>query len=106
MRHDAAVDRPYDVLVLGGGWSGLMACKYAKAAGLRVRVLEQRDTIGGVWAYTEDPPVGGVMQTTVTTSSRCITEMSDFPMPEWAPDFLHHTEVMTYLDAYARHFDL
>ena len=97
---------PLDVIILGAGWSGLMACKYVKDAGLCPLVLEKRTTIGGVWAYTDDTSCGGVMSTTVTTSSRCITEMSDFPMPEGSPDFLHHTQVLSYLRAYAERFDL
>jgi dimethylaniline monooxygenase (N-oxide forming) len=95
-----------DVLVLGGGWSGLMACKYVKAAGLEPLVLEKRETIGGVWAYTDDTACGGVMKNTVTTSSKCMTEMSDFPMPSDSPDFPHHTQVLSYLEQYADHFDL
>lgn len=97
---------PYDVLILGAGWSGLMACKYATSAGLHTLVLEKRETIGGVWAYTDDTACGGVMKSTVTTSSRCITEMSDFPMPEASPDFLHHTQVLSYLREYAARFGL
>jgi dimethylaniline monooxygenase (N-oxide forming) / hypotaurine monooxygenase len=95
-----------DVLILGGGWSGLMACKYVKSAGLDPVVLEKRETIGGVWAYTDDTARGGVMKNTVTTSSKCITEISDFPMPAESPDFPHHTQVLAYLEQYADHFDL
>jgi dimethylaniline monooxygenase (N-oxide forming) len=99
-------DGQYDVLVLGGGWSGLLACKYCKAAGLRTLVLEKRATIGGVWAYTDETAWGGVMKNTVTTSSKCITEISDFPMPEGYTDFLHHTKIRSYLTRYGAHFDL
>jgi dimethylaniline monooxygenase (N-oxide forming) len=94
------------VLILGAGWSGLLACKYCTAAGLTTLVLEKRTTIGGVWAYTDETGRGGVMKNTVTTSSKCITEISDFPMPEGSPDFLHHTQILSYLGQYAAHFDL
>ena len=105
-RNDRGSDGPYDVLILGGGWSGLLACKYCTTAGLKTLVLEKRTTIGGVWAYTDETACGGVMKNTVTTSSKCITEISDFPMPDEYPDFLHHTQVASYLTRYARHFDL
>jgi cation diffusion facilitator CzcD-associated flavoprotein CzcO len=62
----------YDVIVIGAGWSGLMACKYCVAEGLRTVALESRDSIGGVWTFTPDQRVGGVMKTTETTSSRCL----------------------------------
>ena len=44
-------DEVIDVVVIGGGWSGLMACKYAKEEGLSVRVLEKRDDIGKVFDH-------------------------------------------------------
>jgi len=58
-------NQAYDVIVIGAGWSGLMACKYCVAEGLRTVVLESRDTIGGVWAYTDDQRYGGVTKTTL-----------------------------------------
>jgi dimethylaniline monooxygenase (N-oxide forming) len=95
-----------DVVILGAGWSGLLACKYCLGEGLKTLVLDKRDSIGGVWAFTEDARFGGVMTTTETTSSRCITEMSDFPMPESYADFPRHHEVLAYLKAYCARFDL
>ena len=49
----------YDVIVIGAGWSGLMATKYCLAEGLRTVALESRDSIGGVWAYTDARQYGG-----------------------------------------------
>ena len=96
----------FDVIILGAGWSGLMACKYCLGEGLKTLVLEGRDSIGGVWAFTGDCRFGGVMTTTETTSSRCITEISDFPMPETYPDFPSHGEILAYLRAYCAKFGL
>jgi dimethylaniline monooxygenase (N-oxide forming) len=96
----------YDVIVIGAGWSGLLACKYCVAEGLRTVVLERGDRIGGVWAYTDDPRYGGVMKTTRTTSSRCLTEISDFPMPADYPSFPTHEEIRAYLEAYCARFSL
>ena len=96
----------YDVIVIGAGWSGLMATKYCLEAGLRTVALESRDSIGGVWAYTDDRRYGGVMKTTRTTSSRCVTEMSDFPMPADYPLFPSHDQIRAYLEAYCARFSL
>jgi dimethylaniline monooxygenase (N-oxide forming) len=96
----------FDVIIIGAGWSGLMACKYCVAEGLKTLVLESRDTIGGVWAFTNDTRFGGVMTTTETTSSRCITEISDFPMPDTYPEFPSHVEILAYLKDYCARFDL
>ena len=96
----------FDVIVLGAGWSGLMACKYCLGEDLKTLVLEGRDSIGGVWSFTRDCRYGGVMTTTETTSSRCITEISDFPMPESYPGFPSHVQILAYLNAYCDQFDL
>jgi len=96
----------FDVIIVGAGWSGLMACKYCLGEGLKTLVLESRDSIGGVWAFTNDTRYGGVMTTTETTSSRCITEISDFPMPEDYPEFPSHLEILAYLKDYCARFDL
>jgi dimethylaniline monooxygenase (N-oxide forming) len=96
----------FDVIILGAGWSGLLACKYCLGEGLNVLALESRDTIGGIWAYTEDKRFAGVMKTTQTTSSRCITEISDFPMPANYPDFPSHGEILSYLKSYCDEFRL
>jgi dimethylaniline monooxygenase (N-oxide forming) len=98
--------RVYDVIVIGGGWSGLLAAKYCLAEGLKTVVLEGRDSIGGVWSYTDDQRVGGVMKTTRTTSSKCVTEMSDFPMPEDYPPFPSYEQIQAYLKAYCARFSL
>jgi hypothetical protein len=95
-----------DVLILGAGWSGLLASKYCLGEGLKTLALEKRDSIGGVWAFTRDGRYGGVMTTTETTSSRCVTEISDFPMPETYPEFPSHVEILAYLKDYCARFDL
>ena len=96
----------YDVVIIGAGWTGLLACKYCLAEDLKTLVLERRDTIGGVWAYTDDHRYAGVMKSTRTTSSRCITEISDFPMPSDFPNFPSHSQINDYLDSYCAYYSL
>ena len=95
-----------DVLVIGAGWSGLVACKYMLEEGLSVLALEKREDIGGVWLYSDDPNIPTVMKATQCTSSSTVTEMSDFPMPKDIGMFPHHTDVLDYLKAYAEQFQL
>ena len=90
----------HDVTIIGAGWSGLMACKYMREFGLSVATLEKRSEIGGLWCFSEDPNIVTVMQTTKTTSSSSVTEMSDFPMPEEIAD------VLAYLKSYFDEFKL
>ena len=96
-----------DVAIIGGGLSGLLACKYSKAVGLNPVVFESTDDIGGVWKYREESNgKGGVMLSTVSTSSKSINEFADFPMPEEYPPFQKHSLILKYLNDYADHFDL
>lgn len=96
----------HDVTVIGVGWSGLVALKYMKEEGLSVVGIEKRDTIGGVWVYSDDPSVSSVMKSTECTSSSTVTEMSDFPMPKDFGHFPRHECIMEYLHSYAKQFEL
>ena len=95
-----------EVVVIGAGWSGLVACKYMLEEGLSVVALEKREDIGGVWFYSDDPNIPTVMKTTQCTSSSTVTEFSDFPMPKEIGMFPHHTDVLDYLKEYAKEFNL
>lgn len=95
-----------EVIVIGAGWSGLLACKCMLEEGLTVVALEKRSDVGGLWCYTEDPDIITVMQNTKSTSSSCVTEMSDFPMPEEIGQFPKHAGVLNYLNSYCDAFNL
>jgi dimethylaniline monooxygenase (N-oxide forming) len=95
-----------DLLVIGAGWAGLYAAKYAISAGLDVMILEARDDLGGVWNYSDDPDIITVMRNTVSSSSRHVTEASDFSMGEAAGNFFRHEDALVYLRAYAARFNL
>ena len=95
-----------DVIVIGAGWSGLMACKYMLEEGLTVVALEKRTDVGGLWCFSEDPSIVTVMRNTIPTSSSSVTEMSDFPMPEEIGPFPKHEDVLSYLKAYCDAFKL
>ena len=71
----SAMMQEFDVVIVGAGLSGMLACKYMKAAGLSCMVLEASDDIGGVWKYRETPNgKGGVTFSTVSTSSKTVNE--------------------------------
>ena len=95
-----------DVCIVGAGWSGIYACKYALENGLTPIVLERRSDLGGVWNYSEDPQTTTVMKSTVSSSSRIVTEASDFFMDESVGHFMHHEDILDYLRSYVSEFDL
>jgi len=95
-----------DVIVIGAGWSGLIACKYMMEEGLTVVALEKRSDVGGLWCFSEDPSTVTVMRSTKTTSSSFVTEISDFPMPEEIGEFPKHDDILRYLKAYCDTFKL
>jgi phytoene dehydrogenase-like protein len=47
------VTKKYDAIIIGGGHNGLVCAFYLARAGLKVRVLERRDIVGGA-AVTEE----------------------------------------------------
>ena len=45
----------YDVIIIGGGVSGIITSKYLAENGLGHHVvLESRHSFGGVWLYSDD----------------------------------------------------
>lgn len=96
----------YDCVIVGAGWSGLQACKFAKEKGLSALVLEAREDLGGIWNYSSDPDTITVMKSTVMSSSCTVTESSDFYMKSEYGKFLRHNEALEYLQDYAEYFGL
>ena len=48
------MSHPYDAIVIGAGHNGLTCACYLAAAGLKVLVLEQYQTVGGMTATEEE----------------------------------------------------
>ena len=48
--------KAYDALIIGGGHNGLVCAFYLARAGLKVRILERRDVIGGACVTEEFAP--------------------------------------------------
>jgi len=90
--------------IIGAGSSGLVAAKNFRGAGFSATIFEQTNDLGGNWNY--DLPVARVYRSTHTISSKPGTEYPDFPMPHDFPDYPHHTQILSYLRAYATRFDL
>lgn len=94
----------YDALVIGAGFSGLYALhKLRDTVGLRVRVLEKADGIGGTWWWNRYP------------GARCDSESYYYSYSfspeveqewEWSERYPDHHEIRRYLNFVAEKFDL
>ncbi|MEN3609992.1 flavin-containing monooxygenase [Plantactinospora sp. ZYX-F-223] len=97
-------DRDGTVCVIGAGASGLTAIKNLKEYGFGVDCYERETGVGGAWNWRHDR--SPVYASTHLISSRPLTEYPDFPMPDSWPDYPHHSQLLSYLEHYADHFDL
>ena len=97
-------DRSQRTLVLGAGSSGLTAAKNLRERGFAVDLVEREPHIGGNWNI--EGSASRVYESTRMISSKPFTQYPDFPMPDAAPDYLHHSDVRAYLERYAAHFGL
>jgi flavin-binding monooxygenase-like protein len=102
-----AVSTPNDgekVCVIGAGASGLVATKNLVEHGFGVDCYERETGVGGAWNWRHDR--SPVYASAHLISSKPSTQFPDFPMPDWWPDYPHHSQVLSYLERYADHFDL
>ncbi|GAA0567514.1 NAD(P)-binding domain-containing protein [Paractinoplanes ferrugineus] len=97
-------DRRDAVCVIGAGASGLTTVKNLREHGFAVDCYERETSVGGAWNWRHDR--SPVYANTHLISSRPLTEFPDFPMPDSWPDFPHHSQVLSYLERYAKHFGL
>uniref|UniRef100_A0A8D0DP62 Flavin-containing monooxygenase n=1 Tax=Salvator merianae TaxID=96440 RepID=A0A8D0DP62_SALMN len=96
------------VAIVGAGVSGLASIKCCLDEGLVPTCFERTDGIGGLWQFTETPQKGrlSVYRSVVSNTSKEMTCFSDFPFPKDCPNYLHHSALLEYLNAFAEHFHL
>jgi cation diffusion facilitator CzcD-associated flavoprotein CzcO len=95
------------VCVIGAGPCGLTALKNLLQAGCRnVVCYEEHSSIGGNWAFTDDPQRASVHASAHSISSRRTSSFDDFPMPDDYPDLPSYRQLLAYFTDYARAFQL
>jgi len=90
------------VCVIGAGPSGLAVCRELTRAKIPFDCFEANRSVGGIWDVEGSD--GGGYRSLHTNTSTGKMAFSDFPFPDDAPDFLHHSELLDYFDAYVDHF--
>ncbi|KAK9131479.1 hypothetical protein Sjap_011966 [Stephania japonica] len=84
--------------IIGAGISGIAAAKQLYQH--NPVVFEASESIGGVWKHCS-------YRSTRLQTPQCDYEFSDYPWPERDnSSFPSHVEILDYLHAYAKHFDV
>ncbi len=92
-----------DAVIVGAGFSGLYALHELRARGLKTRVLERGDGVGGTWFWNRYP------------GARCDIESIDYAYSfsdelvrewRWTERYATQPEILRYLDHVADRFDL
>lgn len=97
----------HKVCIVGAGPCGLTAIRNLKLSGVDDIVChEGQDSIGGLWAFSEDPKRPSVYNSAHIISSRRMSAFRDFPMPKDYPDFPSHQQILAYFESYADFYQL
>jgi dimethylaniline monooxygenase (N-oxide forming) len=94
------------VCVVGAGAAGLTAIKALAERSIEFDCFEMGSAIGGLWRYDNDNGRSPVYASLHIDTSKERFAFEDLPMPKHWPTYLHHSQVLVYLEAYARAFGL
>ena len=98
-----AAPRHFDAIVVGAGFAGLYALHRLRGAGLKVRLLEAGEGIGGTWFWNRYP------------GARCDIESMQYSYSfseevqqewRWSEIFAPQPEILRYINYVADKFDL
>jgi cation diffusion facilitator CzcD-associated flavoprotein CzcO len=93
--------------VIGAGPCGLATLKNLLQAGCGdVICYDESSSIGGNWAYSDDPKRISVYECSHIISSKRMSSFDDFPMPKNYPDYPSHRQLLIYFSNYAKAFGL
>jgi polyketide synthase PksL len=93
------------ICVVGSGPSGLVMAKSLKEEGHEPVIYEKQDALGGLWVLRPDKSAGAYKKTRFQTS-KYTSVFSDFFVDDIASSFYSVNEVQSYLDRYAKHFQV
>ncbi|MEI6467932.1 MAG: NAD(P)-binding domain-containing protein [Betaproteobacteria bacterium] len=105
--HDQGIPTDRRYAIIGAGASGLCTAKYLKENGAKeITIFEIGTQIGGLWAYMNDSGLSSAYSTLYINTPRNQTEFEDFPFSDDVPLFPHHSDMYSYLNRYAEHFNI
>jgi dimethylaniline monooxygenase (N-oxide forming) len=86
--------------------SGLAATRELARAGNQVTTYEAGSAIGGMWRYENDSGLSAAYQSLSTNTSKRRMQYPSLPMSTAVPEYPHHSDMLAYLERYARENDL
>ncbi|KAF4322358.1 hypothetical protein BBO99_00000049 [Phytophthora kernoviae] len=94
--------------IIGGGAAGIITAKCLREVGHEVVVFEKAGNVGGVWKYDEsaDATSSVLYKSLHTNLPTSIMQLKDLEFQEGVSSFPSHTEVLTYLQRYSKHFQV
>ncbi|RTE85941.1 MULTISPECIES: NAD(P)/FAD-dependent oxidoreductase [Gammaproteobacteria] len=94
--------RPY--AVIGAGPMGLVMARELARYGVPFQGFELHSGAGGLWDI--ENPHSTMYESAHLISSKTMTELKEFPMPDSVATYPSHRDVGAYFKAYAKHFNL
>lgn len=92
------MEKIYDVLIIGGGQSGLANAYYLRRAKLDYLILDEQETCGGAWNKAWD--------SLTLFSPADHSSLPGWPLPKSDAVFPRRMEVVNYLCEYIKHYQL
>ena len=90
--------------VVGAGPAGLIATRTLTAAGVDVDCIELSSGVGGTWRIDNPNERSPAYRSLETNTTKAMSRLSDFKMPEDWPDFPGHARVLEWFESYVEHF--
>jgi cation diffusion facilitator CzcD-associated flavoprotein CzcO len=94
------------VCVIGAGLSGLTTIKQLTDRGIAVECYEIGSGLGGNWRYDNDNGRSVAYASLHIDTSKERFAYGDLEVPADWPAYLHHSQVLEYLEMYAQRFNL
>jgi hypothetical protein len=91
-------------LVVGAGPAGLLAARALKAAGVPYDQVDRNPEVGGIWDIRND--WSPMYESAHFISSKTMSHLPGYPMPDPYPDYPSHRLIFDYLCAFARDYEL